>query len=385
MSESLRDQLSAAFEQVENTAIEGDGEGVVHDTTIPVPAEPEPLASASKISEAPKGDDRPRDPKTGQFIEKSEPAAAPKKDASPSRSSSEANRAPAPAAARARPPRPSSWKKDYQAHWDKLTAGEQLSPEEATALAEYMNTRETDFQHGVATYKREWETAKPLMEAMTPFMPLLQQSQIPPAVWITNLGRAHQALAMGSPHQKLQMFARIAQDYGVPLAALTDQTAQQQYLSQPAPQQFQQSALPPGVLTRDEADRLFQERFAAMQAEQEVGKIISDREHYPHMDAVRETMAQLLEAGLAEDLPGAYDAALRHPRHSELWQAHQEQERAARDEEARRAEAERVAKARGRAVSTRSATPSATPATKPEGLRATLESAFDAHSGGGRV
>jgi len=393
MAESLRDQLSAAFEQVENNAIEGDGKDVSNDTTIPVPGEGEtaaPLERASTIAEAPKADPTGRlHGKDGKFVEKKADAGAEKSgDAAPSSSSqaapSDTAAVPAPAPAR-KIPRPSSWKKDFQAHWDKLTAGEQLTPEEANALAQYMNTRETDFQHGVATYKREWESAKPLLEAVQPFQPFIEQMRVDPGTWIRNLGNAHAQLATGSPQQKLQLFARLAQDYGVPVQALVDPQAQQQYLaSAAAQQQYSQPAGPP-ALTREEADRLFQERFAAMQAEQDVARLAADAEKFPHLESVRETMAQLLESGLADDLPSAYEAALRHPRHSDIWDAMQEQRRAQDDEARRRAEAERLARAKGKAVSVRSSTPSGAAEEKPKGLRSQLENAFDEHAGGGRV
>ena len=365
MSESLRDQLVNAFDKVENTAIEGDGKDVASDTTIPVPEAP----TSSKIAEAPK-DDRARNA-DGTFAEKkAEPKPKAQVAAPVAPVVSVAPVAPIVKA----PQRPSSWKKDHWEAWDKIA-------QENPALASYLNQRETEFARGVSTYKQEWESARPLMEAIAPFMPLLQQHRIDPGTWIKNLGQAHQSLALGSASQKLQMFAKLAQDYGIPLQALVDQTAQAQYLAQGQ----NQAQLPPNALTREEAMKLWQEQFAATTSEQEVARFSAEKEKYPHFDEVRDTMAGLLQANLADDLESAYDAALRHPRHADLWNAISEQKRAQDEEQKRVLEASRVSKARGKAVSPASATPSGPTEEKPTGLRAQLESATDAVLGSGRV
>ena len=48
--------------------------------------------------------------------------------------------------------RPTTWKKEYLPIWDKLTAGEQLTPDEALKLAEYTGVqRESEYKKGVST------------------------------------------------------------------------------------------------------------------------------------------------------------------------------------------------------------------------------------------
>ena len=136
-------------------------------------------------------------------------------------------------------PKPTTWKKDLLPLWDKIAKGEQLSPEESRKHLEYLNQRENEFKKGVSVYKAEAERAKALEEAINPFIPELQAHGIHPAAWINNLGRAHLTLVKGSPEQKLQMFHRLAQDYGVnlnqtnepqqPVDAYTQQLMQQLY------------------------------------------------------------------------------------------------------------------------------------------------------------
>lgn len=389
MGESLRDQLTANFDKI--ITVEAPDETPAAPASEPA-STPEGGTGAppqSKIVAAPKEDERARDPKTGQFVEKSdEPktAAAPAKPGTtPPPSAGTQPQGAAAAPIKPKPARPSSWKKDYWGHWDKMTGGQPLTPEEALALAEYMNSRETEFQHGVATYKREWEQAKPVLEAMQPFLPLLQQHNIQPQAWISNLGAAHRELALGTPQQKLARFAWLAQQYGVPVQALTDQTAQNEYLAKGGNGQNFQGQIPQNVLTREDADRLFQERFNAVRSEEDIQRFAADKEKYPYFEELRETMALRLDAGLSQDLDSAYQGALRDPRHSNIWDAIQEQKRAQDEEAKQRAEAERLSKAKGKAVSVRSATPSAPVGEKPKDRRSQLEENFDAIAGGGRV
>lgn len=400
MADSLRDQLAANYDKITT----GGGD----DAPVDAPIEPAaPAAPAvppsSRIAEAPvakpaakpaaaPADDRPRDAE-GKFV-KAEDATkvAPKAPAPigtaakihqakpPEPGSPQAQAAlPAAAPAKPRPQRPSSWKKEF---WDQW---EQLDP----ALAEYLHTRESQYASGVSAYKAEAEQAKPIMEAMQPFMGELQQHRIDPSRWITELGHVHRILALGAPQQKLQTLARVAQAYGVPLQALYDQQAQQAYLQQgqfqqpvaPLPQQPQQRPL-----TAEEADKLFQQKFLEVDSQREIERFSADAAKHPHYDEVRQTMSQLLEANLADDLESAYEAALRHPRHAALWQSIQEQDRAAQEEARKQAEQQRVLKAKGKAVSTASATPSGNGSVdKPTGLRSTIAAAFDQHVGGGRV
>src|SRR3990167_7247910 len=216
MAESLRDQLAANLDKIVTVEAEDTPEAA----TTPSGGTGE--APQSKIVAAPEKDDRARDEK-GRFVDQKE-VKEPKEPAKVATGPVKSGTTPPPVAGtqaqvpvvapKPKPARPSSWKKDYWGHWEKLTQGQPMTPEEALSLAEYMNSRETDFQHGVATYKREWEQAKPVLEAIQPYMPLLQQHNIDPARWIQGLGEAHKVLALGAPAQKLQAFAKLAQDYG---------------------------------------------------------------------------------------------------------------------------------------------------------------------------
>lgn len=384
MAESLRDQLAANYDKI--TADTG---GVTVDTATPVesavPAIEPAAPPSSKIVEAPKPaaastEDRPRDAE-GKFIAK---ADAPKVEA---KTAAVVHKAPqaAPgtpqaqaalpaATAKPRPPRPSSWKKEYWDQWEKLDP----------ALAEYLHTRESQYASGVSTYKAEAEAAKPLMDAMQQFIPELKQHNIEPTRWITELGHVHRMLALGTPAQKLQTLNTVLRAYGVPVQALFDQNAQQQYLQQG---QFQQPLAPvqqERPLTREEAQKLWQEQFVQVDADREIQRFAADTEKHPHYEALRETMSGLLQANLAEDLESAYEKACKL--NPEISAAILQQEQQKAEEQRKQAEAARVSKAKGKAVSPASATPSGPGSEeKPKGLRSSLESAFDSVVAGGRV
>jgi len=265
----------------------------------------------------------------------------------------------------ARPQRPSSWKKDYWEHWDKLDP----------KLAEYLSQREQEFAKGVSTYKQEWDQAKPLVDAVAPFMPILQQHNIKPNEWISNLGHAHQALVMGSPEQKLSMFLKLAQDYQVPLESLFAQGQDGRVYFNPQVQPYQAPQAP-----QQDMRRVVQELLFEQQATQEIQQF-SKRGDFPYFEQVRETMAGLLQQGLVDDLESAYHAALRMPRHSDLYEQAQAKQREADEQRKRDEAAKAAANARAKAVSVKSSTPTG-PVTSADGkgLRSTIEKAFDEYS-----
>lgn len=266
--------------------------------------------------------------------------------------------------------RPSSWKKDYWDRWDKVS-------NEDPAFADYLIQREQEFAKGVSTYKAELDNAKPILEALSPFSPILQQHNINPAQFISNLGRAHQTLAMGSPEQKIQMFAKLARDYGVPLSALTANGEVQ------VPQELQ--ALNPVVERIQQLEGRLHGYLSAQEQREQQGiqsEIQRFSEGKPHFDEVKPTMARLLEAGIVSDLPSAYEAAIRMPQHSELFQAMQEQQRLEKEQADKQRAIEAAKSARSKAVSVKGSTPVAPQSSGKRGLRETLSEAVESTLGG---
>ena len=244
--------------------------------------------------------------------------------------------------------RPSTWKKEYVQIWDKMEKGEQISKEDFTKFAEYANQREFEYKKGVSTYKAEADRARSYEEAIAPFIPELQAQNISPAAWINNLGRAHMILTKAPHEQKVQMFQRLAQDYGIQLngenVAPIQQDAYTQQLMNQLNMVNQEVSNIKGRFAQEENQRLMSE----------IEKYRSDVEKYPHFDVVREEMAQLLELGKAPDLDKAYKKAVRM--NDEVWSL--EQERLLKDAKKTAIKAQQVAKAKAAAVSPKSVTPS---------------------------
>ena len=265
--------------------------------------------------------------------------------------------------------RPSTWKKEYWPLYDKLALGQPLNPDEAKKLADYTNQRETEFKTGVSTYKAEADKSKELQEAIAPFLPELQIYGIKPGQWIANLGRAHYTLAKGSPQEKLAMFHKLANEYGVDIG---QQAA-------PAPN------VDPQVAWLSQELNQIKGAWSSFQSEQQKqaqASMMSDIHKFAsghqHFESVREQMSGLLQAGMAQDLEDAYTKAIRMSGLQEAAPAVQPANSSAQA-------AAVVAKAKANAVSPRSTSPSTPDGAKPKGLRSTLAEQLDAAMGGGRV
>ena len=134
--------------------------------------------------------------------------------------------------------RPSSWKKDYWGHFDKLSTGQPLTPEEARSLAEYNVQRESEFAKGISTYKSEWDSAKPILDEINPIIPMIEQRGLTPQSWLRAVKSTFQTLNQGSPEQKLSMLFSLARDYQVPLEQIFEQGEDGRFYLNP--QKFQQ-------------------------------------------------------------------------------------------------------------------------------------------------
>ena len=245
--------------------------------------------------------------------------------------------------------RPSTWKKEYVQIWDKMEKGEQISKEDFTKFAEYANQRESEYKKGVSTYKDEADNAKQLTEAIAPFVPELQQQNISPAAWINNLGRAHMVLTKAPYEQKVQMFQRLAQDYGIQFNQ--ESVVQPQQLD-PYTQQLMNQLNMVNQEVSNIKGRFAQEENQRLMSE--IQKYQSDTANYPHFDVVREEMAQLLELGKAQNLETAYKKAVRL--NDDVWAL--EQDRLLNHAKQQASKAQQVQKAKAAAVSPKSVTPS---------------------------
>jgi len=243
--------------------------------------------------------------------------------------------------------RPSTWKKEYVTIWDKMESGEQISKEDFTKFAEYANQRESEYKKGVSTYKAEADRAKSYENAIAPYAQDLQRRGIQPTQYIENLVRAEQILSNAGYEQKVQVFQKLASDYGIQLNGNGQVTQLDPYTQQLMNQLNmvnQEVSSIKGRFAQEENQRLMGE----------IERVRSDVEKFPHFDVVREEMAQLLELGKAQDLETAYKKAVRM--NDDVWAL--EQDRLLKDAKQSALKAQQVAKAKAAAVSPKSTTPS---------------------------
>jgi hypothetical protein len=274
--------------------------------------------------------------------------------------------------------RPTTWKKEYVEVWNKMQEGKPLDKAEFAKFAEYANQRESEYKKGVSAYKAEADNARELTQAIGQFVPELQKHGIHPVAWINNLGRAHYTLANGTYEQKLTAFNRLAQDYGIQLNQDALQMPEQAYVDP-----YQQQLMQQLQATQQQVQQLsaIREQEENARLTQEISRVSSDKERFPHFDMVREDMAQLLERGLAPNLETAYAKAVRM--NDEAYKL--EQDKLLKSVGSQASKAQQVAKAKATAVSPRSVTPSGQVSKTDAKDRRSLLMANLADAEGGRV
>lgn len=224
------------------------------------------------------------------------------------------------------------WRKEALPHWSKL---------DPTVQAE-IEKREQDFHKGIEQYRTGAEAARAWEQAVQPYMATIQGFGVTPQVAAQQLFAADHALRYGTPQQKQAMIYKIARDYGIEL------TAPQQAGGQPPAQPAMSPEIEAmrrellqlkGAWTQQQTLAQQQE---AQQLNQQVSQFAQGKDYF---EALKPTMAALLQAGQADDLESAYELAFStHPATRPMWLAKQQ--------ESWRAEAQAKAEAARKAAST---------------------------------
>lgn len=198
--------------------------------------------------------------------------------------------------------RPEGWKPDILDIFDKVNSGQPVDQEGMKKLLAYVSKdREEEFNGRIAAHES-------LVKAVDPFMTEYKRRglQVDPVQFIKTLGNAHFTLATGTHEQKVELFTKLAKDYGVPLQNI------------PVEQEPDQSDQPNQMLRaelqelRNQTTALSQwrDQQAVDQATAQVDKILNDKVNFPFAQEVRGKMGQLIETGLANDLEDAYNQAV---------------------------------------------------------------------------
>ncbi|HEY6093433.1 MAG TPA: hypothetical protein VIU93_00635 [Gallionellaceae bacterium] len=329
---TLRDALESAIDAADVTSNEPQGETTATTETF----------EASESQESA----RQRDER-GRFARKEEEAAKAEQAAS--------GLEPQPQVETPRRESPKSWKKELaEKYWNNI------DPE----LQEEILRREEAVSQGFERYKGDSQYASELRSVLEPYGEYFNQLGVTPTHALSHLMNTEYRLRNGSPYEKTQMFHELARSYGVDLGQVAQQPHDPSFQLMNRLQQLESQ------LTN------YQGYQQQAQEERLRGEIESFASTHEHLDAVRDDMALLLQAGKAQDLQSAYDVAIRM--NPELFNTIQERERQA-NEAKRREDADRAAKAaKAAAVSVRGSPAGATATQVPPGsLRDALERAVD--------
>lgn len=183
-----------------------------------------------------------------------------------------------------------SWKREAQ------TVLSQLPPETQKLIQD----REEQFHKGIEQYKSDAQYGRTLGRALSPHMEYLNQIGVSPDVAIDKLIQAEKMLRTSDPQTRVQAFMKLAHDYGVDPNSLTN-VPFDPYKYQLEQQLASQQAM---------LQQITQSRQVAEEAQ--LGQTIEQfAQTHEYFDEVRETMADLLDKGLAGDLNDAYSKAVR--------------------------------------------------------------------------
>ena len=250
---------------------------------------------------------------------------------------------------------PASWKKDYHDVWQ--TADPRMQ--------EYAWQREEQMRKGVEPLISKAQFADQINEVVSPYLQTIQGMGLDTPKAVKALLEADHMLRTSNGQDKLQLFSRLAQQYGVNLNEVN----------------FQQGVDPTIYALQNELNNVrgevngWKQQQEQAQNQQLLGEIEKFSSKAEHFEEARPTMIQLLQSGVAQTLEDAYEKAVRLD--PELFDSVQVSKQAELDN-AKRVAADRAAKsARANAVSVKSSTPGMATKNNAQDRRSLLAEQFD--------
>jgi hypothetical protein len=214
------------------------------------------------------------------------------------------------------------WKKAALAEWEKLPP----------AVRAEVERRENDFHKGIEQYKDRATVAQEWERTCQPFMATISSFGVTPQVAAQELFKADHLLRYSPTPQKVQMLMKIAGDYGVDLQTLANgiqQIAGEQVWQQQNPMDPRTQQLQTRVNQLEQQLNTTQQQRVAQETSSidgEIAAFAADPDH-EHFGILQKDMAVLLQNGMAKDLDGAYEMAMRqNPQTYQIWLAQQQQE-----------------------------------------------------------
>ena len=244
--------------------------------------------------------DQPTDQPADQSAEKTEAAGttgttgtagtAPAKAEGqpPTEQKTEATTAPAAPTESEVEPVPRSWRPAVREKWAKL------DPE----VRQEVIRRENEMLRSFGESGQARAIAKSFQETVAPYMARIQSTGMDPMKAVQQLLIADNKLTTSAPHQKAAYMAQLIKEYGVDIQALDSALAGEAIdpVAQRVEQLLGQRLAPIQQLLQNQQYMLEQQRMATQQeAAQTVEAMEANTSKYPHFDAVREDMADLIE------------------------------------------------------------------------------------------
>ena len=160
--------------------------------------------------------------------------------------------------------------------------------------------RQEQFHNGLSQYRDAANYAKTIDKSIAPFKNYLSELGVAPEVAFPNLLKTEKTLRTGSPQEKVEMFQKLAYDYGIDLGVLANipYDANTHQLKQQL------------EWTKSQLDNA--SNFRQSHEDAQIESAIDDfGQQHKYFEDVRLTMADLLDRGLATDLDDAYAKAVR--------------------------------------------------------------------------
>jgi hypothetical protein len=222
-----------------------------------------------------------------------------------------------------------AWKKEAQEELSKL-------PEHVQKM---IQDRENQFHKGTEQYKEAANFGKVINKAIAPHADYMRQLGVTPDVAFSTLLTTERTLRTGSDQEKINMFQKLAHDYGINL----EQISQLPF----DPQKHQLEQYNQYLERKLETQNATQQSAEDEMLLSEIGRVSQELEYY---DILAPKMASILESGLArghtteELIKDAHAKALRLD--DQLFAKHQakQQEQARREQALRDDYAAKTAK-----------------------------------------
>ena len=252
----------------------------------------------------------------------------------------------------------SSWKPEAQQALLKAERGEPLNAEELKLLRVEAERRESDFFKGIGEFKSHADRARQYDQVIAPYKQTLEQLGVDAPTAISALLRADHTLRTADPKTKAVYFQQLAREYGIDLNQQIDPIEAQTFTLQQ-----QMAAL-------REQQQMWQNQIQAQEQRKVVSEIEAFKAQAPHLDAVRDEMALLLETGRADSLQDAYDKA--------VWMRPDIRQSLIEQQKAQAAQQAQAQRAKAAQVSVKGSSPAAGGVQPTKGsLREQLEAAFN--------